>query len=44
MNTAQYVREEDKHSRCSVCKIRSYSFCRCLKEHELRVFSDIHFF
>jgi CRP/FNR family transcriptional regulator len=43
MNTAQYAKAENKHTRCSVCKIRSYSFCRCLKEHELKVFSDISF-
>ncbi len=28
-------------TRCSLCKIRSYSFCRCLKEDELKVFSNI---
>ena len=27
--------------RCSVCKIRSYSFCRCLPEEKLQLFSKI---
>ena len=27
--------------RCSVCKIRSYSFCRCLEEDELKDFEKI---
>ena len=27
--------------RCAVCKIRSYSFCRCLHDDQLRVFSEI---
>jgi len=27
--------------RCSVCKIRSYSFCRCLPDEKLEVFSKI---
>ena len=28
-------------TRCSVCKIRSYSFCRCLKDGQLKIFSEI---
>lgn len=28
-------------SKCSVCKIRSYSFCRCLPDEQLKVFSTI---
>ncbi len=29
------------HTRCALCGIRSYSFCRCLNEEELKVFSKI---
>ena len=32
---------KESQIRCSVCKIRSYSFCRCLPEEKLKVFSDI---
>ena len=28
-------------ARCAVCKIRSYSFCRCLPEEKLKYFSGI---
>ena len=28
-------------TRCSLCKIRSYSFCRCLKDGQLKIFSEI---
>ena len=28
-------------TRCAVCKIRSYSFCRCLPEEKLQLFSKI---
>jgi len=28
-------------TRCNVCKIRSYSFCRCLKDGQLKIFSEI---
>ena len=27
------------HTRCALCGIRPYSFCRCLNEDELKVFS-----
>ena len=27
--------------RCAICKIRSYSFCRCLHDEQLKVFSGI---
>ena len=40
MVSAQIVREE-QHNRCSICKIRSYSFCRCLEEDELEDFENI---
>ena len=29
------------HTRCALCGIRPYSFCRCLNEDELKVFSKI---
>ena len=29
--------------RCAVCKIRSYSFCRCLHDDQLKIFSEISF-
>jgi CRP/FNR family transcriptional regulator len=29
------------HTRCALCGIRPYSFCRCLNEDELEVFSKI---
>ena len=28
-------------TRCAVCKIRTYSFCRCLPEEKLKIFSEI---
>ncbi len=28
-------------TRCAICKIRSYSFCRCLHDDQLKVFSEI---
>jgi len=27
--------------RCTICKIKSYSFCRCLQDEQLKVFSGI---
>jgi len=35
------TQNSEEITRCSLCKIRSYSFCRCLKEDELKVFSNI---
>jgi len=32
---------KNKHIRCVDCEIRSYSFCRCLKEEQLDIFSKI---
>ncbi len=29
------------HDRCTICKIKSYSFCRCLQDEQLKVFSGI---
>jgi CRP/FNR family transcriptional regulator len=28
-------------TRCAICKIRSYSFCRCLHDDQLKIFSEI---
>ena len=41
MNSAQVVNSENLHIRCALCKIRSYSFCRCLHDDELKVFQEI---
>ncbi len=30
-----------EHDRCTICKIKSYSFCRCLQDEQLKVFSGI---
>ena len=30
-------------NRCNICKIRSYSFCRCLNDDQLEVFSKVSF-
>ncbi len=32
---------DEIHIRCSVCKIRSYSFCRCLHDDQLKIFSEV---
>ena len=36
-----YSKSENDINRCNVCKIRSYSFCRCLKDEQLKIFSEI---
>ena len=41
MNSAHLTNPETSHTRCSLCKIRSYSFCRCLHDDELKVFQEI---
>ena len=41
MNVNLIKSTKESQIRCSVCKIRSYSFCRCLPEEKLKVFSDI---
>jgi|TARA_B100000929_G_C15489093_1_gene413786 CRP/FNR family transcriptional regulator len=41
MNTAQTIYQHNSHTRCSLCKIRSYSFCRCLNDKDLQIFHDI---
>ena len=40
LNQAQN-KNEIEITRCNVCKIRSYSFCRCLKDEQLKIFSEI---
>ena len=36
------VDKSDKNqTRCAICEIRSYSFCRCLKDDQLNIFSKI---
>jgi len=37
MSSAQLV------NRCSICKVRTYSFCRCLDEDKLKDFSNVSF-
>ena len=41
MIAAQFVKQEKPKSRCSICKIRAYSFCRCLNDDKLQIFSKI---
>ena len=41
MNSVQITNPEHSATRCSLCKIRSYSFCRCLHDDELKIFQDI---
>ena len=43
MSAAQLSPHEFSKSRCSVCKVRTYSFCRCLDESKLNVFENISF-
>ena len=42
-NTRCELAESDNlgRTRCALCGIRPYSFCRCLNEDELKVFSKI---
>ena len=36
------IESSDKSTRkCAICKIRSYSFCRCLHDDQLKIFSGI---
>lgn len=42
--TAVYLADnKDYKTRCSLCKIRSYSFCRCLNDDQLEIFSKVSF-
>jgi len=40
---AQNVNHEEYKNRCNICKIRTYSFCKCLDEDKLNLFSNISF-
>ena len=35
--------QELELNRCTLCKVRTYSFCRCLSEDKLKLFSNISF-
>ena len=42
--TAVYLADNKYHrTRCSLCKIKSYSFCRCLNDDDLEIFSKVSF-
>ena len=41
MSSAPILNQENIKTRCTICKIRSYSFCRCLDEDRLQKFSKI---
>ena len=41
MLEAELTKKFTDKNRCSECKIRSYSFCRCLQEDKLKEFSNI---
>jgi len=43
MNSAQLTNREGLVNRCTICKVRTYSFCRCLSEEKLQAFSNISF-
>ena len=43
MIAVQLAKQEKPISRCTICKIRAYSFCRCLSEDKLQLFSKISF-
>ena len=41
MSDSQLANQAPSHTRCTLCKIKSYAFCKCLHEDELKVFVDI---
>ena len=42
--TAVHLADNKYHrTRCSLCKIKSYSFCRCLNDDQLEIFSKVSF-
>ena len=43
MNPVHLNKQEQLVNRCTICKVRTYSFCRCLSEEKLQVFSNISF-
>jgi len=40
---AQNTNQHSLINRCTICKVRTYSFCRCLDDSKLQVFSNISF-
>jgi len=43
MTAVHLANNKDYKTRCSLCKIRSYSFCRCLNDDQLEIFSKVSF-
>ncbi len=43
MNPDPKSNSKNISTRCAICKIRSYSFCRCLHDDQLKIFSEISF-
>ncbi len=43
MSTTQSTNSQNVITRCNICKVRTYSFCRCLDEDKIQVFSHISF-
>ncbi len=43
MTAVHLADNKDYKTRCSLCKIRSYSFCRCLNDDQLEIFSKVSF-
>ena len=43
MSGIEQANQEEVINRCNICKVRTYSFCRCLDEGKLQVFSNISF-
>jgi CRP/FNR family transcriptional regulator len=43
MTAVHLANNKDNKTRCSLCKIRSYSFCRCLNDDQLEIFSKVSF-
>ena len=43
MTGVHIVDNKNHKTRCSLCKIRSYSFCRCLNDENLEIFSKVSF-
>ena len=43
MSPAQLTNSENLITRCNICKVRTYSFCRCLDEDKIHLFSHISF-
>ena len=43
MNVVSISKNDEYINRCKICKVRTYSFCRCLNEDRLEFFSNISF-